>query len=105
MFAPGRLSAGLIAAGALAAAIACTDRRAPTSSLTPSDEPSAAQEGNTRVKVAKLQLSSNTLRIEGPAVTATMSFSNNGLAIQSNISYRADIVQGSNTRQAAKGPT
>jgi hypothetical protein len=105
MFPQGRFSAGLIVAGALAAAMACTDRRTTTSPLAPSDEPSAAQGGNTRVKVAKLQLSANTLRIEGPAVTATVSISNSGLAIQTGISYVADIVQGSNTHQAAKGPT
>jgi hypothetical protein len=105
MFRQGRYPAGLLIAGALLTAVACTDRRTTTSPLAPSDEPSAAQGGNARVKVSKLQLSSNTLRLEGPAVTATVSFANSGPAIQTNISYRADIVQGTSTREAAKGPT
>ena len=105
MFRQRRYPAGLVVAGALLAAVACSDRRTTTSPLAPSDEPSAAPGGNTRVRVRTLQLSANTIRIEGPAVTASVSFANSGPAIQANISYRADIVQGDATRQAAKGPT
>lgn len=100
-----RFPAALVVAGALVAAVACSDRRAPTSSLAAPDDASALQGGNTRVKIKTLQLSANTLRIEGPAVTAAMSIGNSGLAFQANVSYRADIVQGATTRQAAKGPT
>jgi hypothetical protein len=104
MFRQLRFPTGLLVAGALLA-VACTDRRTTTSPLSPSDAPSAAQGGNARVKVAKLQLSSNTLRIDGPAVTALVSISNSGPAIQTNISLRAEIVQGETTSQAATGPT
>ena len=99
-----RYPAALAVAGALVAAVACSDR-APTTSLVAPDDVSALQGGNARVKIKTLQLSANTLRIEGPAVTASMSIANSGLAIQENVSYRADIVQGATTRQAAKGPT
>jgi hypothetical protein len=102
----GRSPTRLIAVGALAAAVAaCGDTRSPTALLSPSDAPSAAQGGNARVKIKTLQLSANTLRIEGPAASAAMSIGNSGLAIQQSVSYRADIVQGGTTRQAAKGPT
>ena len=99
-----RYPAALAVAGALVAAVACSDR-APTTSLVAPDDASALQGGNARVKIKTLQLSANTLRIEGPAVTASLSIANSGLAIQTNVSYHADIVQGTTTRQAAKGPT
>jgi hypothetical protein len=106
MFRQGRSPTRLIAVGALAAAVAaCGDTRTPTGLLSPSDAPSLAQGGNMRVKIKTLQLSANTLRIEGPAASASMSIGNSGLAIQQSVSYRAEIVQGGTTRQAAKGPT
>jgi hypothetical protein len=93
----------VIIAGVLAATIACHDHRVPTAPQPGADAAFAAA-GN-RVKVKMFQLSSNTLRIDGPGVTATVSLGNPGTAIPSGVSIRADIVQGAVTRQAANVPT
>jgi len=90
----------LIIAGAVAATGACNDQRAPTA-LRPGVDAMFATGGNAKVKVKALQLSTNTLRIDGPAVTATVSVGNSGTAIEPGVSIRAEIVQGTATRQAA----
>ena len=43
---------------------------------------------NAKVKVKSFQLSANTLRIEGPAVTADVTIGNSGVAIQSGVLIR-----------------
>ena len=90
-------------AGALAATSACNDHRAPTAPITAHEALAAAAGGGNsqKVKVKTLQLSSNTLRIGGPGANAMVSIGNPGLAIQTGISIRAEIVQGAATRQAA----
>ena len=49
---------------------------------------------NQKVKVKTLQLSSNTLRINGPSVSGNVTIGNSGLAIPTNVVVRADITQG-----------
>lgn len=100
-----RRSARLLVGGAIAILAACTDHRAPTSPLGAPRDPLAIQGGNTRVKIKTLQLSANTLRIDGPGVTAFVSLANSGLAFQSGISLHAEIVQGAASRQGADAPT
>jgi len=78
----------LIIAGAVAATGACNDQRAPTA-LRPGVDAMFATGGNAKVKVKALQLSTNTLRIDGPAVTATVSVGNSGTAIEPGVSIRA----------------
>ena len=97
----------LIVAAALVAAGACGDQRAPTVPLAASDAPSEISSGGggTRVKLKSLQLSANTLRIDGPAVTAALTLGNPGLAYQAGISLRAEVVQGAVTRRAFDVPT
>ncbi|MEO6527562.1 MAG: hypothetical protein ABIP93_13110 [Gemmatimonadaceae bacterium] len=105
MFRQSRYPAGLVIASALLAAVACSDRRTTTSPLSPSDGPSAIQGGAARVKFRMVQLSSNTLRIDGPAVSAAVGISNNAQTAQTGVSIRAEIVQGAASRQAANLPT
>jgi hypothetical protein len=96
----------LIVAGALVAAGACGEHRQPTAPLVPSDAPSEANAGGgSQVKVKKFQLSSNTLRIDGPGVTATVEIGNPGVAIQSGISVRGEIAQPAARRRAFDVPT
>jgi hypothetical protein len=100
-----RIPTRLFVAGALAVSVACSDHRPPTAPAAVPGDPSMLQGGNTRVKVKTLQLSANTLRIDGPGVSAQVSLANSGPAFQSGISLQAQIVQGSNWRVAADVPT
>ena len=96
----------LIVAGALVAVGACGDQRQTTAPLAPSEAPSEANAGGgTRVKLKSLQLSANTLRIDGPGVTAAVEIGNPGLAIQSGISIRAEIAQPAARHRAFDVPT
>jgi hypothetical protein len=95
-----------MAAVALVAAGACGDQRSPTVPLAASDAPSEIQAGNGKtVKLKSLQLSANTLRIDGPAVTAAIVIGNPNVAYQSGISVRADIAQPAARRRAFNVPT
>jgi hypothetical protein len=95
----------LMAAAALVAASACGDQRTPTVPLAASDAPSLVQAGGGRaVKVKQFQLSTNTLRIDGPAVTASVFIANPGAAIESGISVRGEIVQPAARRRAFDVP-
>jgi hypothetical protein len=95
-----------MAAAALVAAGACGDQRTPTVPLAASDTPSEIQSGNGKtVKLKSLQLSANTLRIDGPAVTAAIVIGNPNPAYQSGISVRADIAQPAARRRAFDVPT
>jgi hypothetical protein len=95
----------LIVAAALVAVSACGDHRGPSSPLVPSDSPSAIAGGASKVKLKTLQLSANTLRIDGPGETAALTIGNSGQAIQSGISVRAEVVQGAASRLALDVPT
>jgi hypothetical protein len=57
-----------------------------------------------RVKVTKFQLATNTMRIDGPAVTGKASVSNSGVAIPSGVSIQAMITQGNASREGANSP-
>lgn len=93
----------LILAGLLTAASACGEQPAPTAVSVFVDAPTAAMNGNNaKVKVKSFQLSANTLRIEGPAVTADVTIGNSGVAIQSGVLIRVEIMQGATTRVGAK---
>jgi hypothetical protein len=95
-----------MATAALVAAGACGDQRSPTVPLSPSGAPSEVQAGGGKsVKVKQFQLSANTLRIDGPAVTAAVVIGNPGVAIQSGISVRADIAQPAARRRAFDVPS
>ena len=58
----------LLTAGLLTAAVACSESTGPTRILTP-EAASLAAGGNMRVKVKTFQLTTNTLRFDGTAVT------------------------------------
>ncbi len=58
-----------------------------------------------KVKVKTMQLSANTLRIDGPSVTGQVSIGNSGLAIPEKVVVRAEITQGSASKQALNTPT
>ena len=84
----------LLVAAALVAAGACGDQRSPTVPLAPSDGPSEIQSGGGKtVKLKSLQLSANTLRIDGPSVTAAIVIGNPGVAYQSRVTVRGEIAQ------------
>ena len=95
--------ARLFTAGMVMAALGCSETTAPTRTLTP-EEAALAAGGNQRVKVRTLQLSVNTLRIEGPSISGDANISNSGPAIPSGASMQAVITQGAATREAASGP-
>jgi hypothetical protein len=98
-----RTTARLITAGLLTATVACTERPAPTAANPPTTAVFAAGV-NGKVKVKTFQLSANTLRIDGPAVTGDASIGNSGPAIPSGVSIQAVITQGAATREAANAP-
>lgn len=98
-----RTTARMITAGLLTVTVACTDRPAPTAANPPTTAAFAAG-GNGKVKVKTFQLSANTLRIDGPAVTGDASIGNSGPAIPSGVSIQALITQGAATREAANAP-
>jgi hypothetical protein len=92
-----RTPARILVAALLAGASACSDYTAPV--VTPPQAPSFAA-NNEKVKIKSLKLDANTLKIGGPSVAVDLTIGNSGPAIQTGISIRADIVQGTATRQA-----
>jgi hypothetical protein len=101
-----RRSARLLLLASLAAG-ACTEQTLPTAipdganaAVTQAAGPNAQ-----KVKVKSMQLSSNTLRINGPSVSGQVSIGNSGLAIPNNVVVRAEIIQGASSRQAVDTPT
>ncbi|HEX6049932.1 MAG TPA: hypothetical protein VFZ21_11715 [Gemmatimonadaceae bacterium] len=88
------------------AAGACTEQTLPTAIPDGASAAVAAAAGpnSQKVKVKMMQLSSNTLRIEGPSVGGQVSIGNSGLAISSDVVVRADITQGDASRQALDAP-
>lgn len=96
----------LLVAALLAAGSACSEPTTPTAAPVGANTVlAAAPNANTKVKVKQLQLSANTLRIDGPAVTAQVSIGNSGTAFTGGISLRGEITQGAASRQAANLPT
>lgn len=104
MFRQRRYPAGLLVSVAFLSAVACSDNRAPTALLAPSDRPATAQGPAARAKIQKLQLATNTLRIDGPAVSASIVIANNSPTAQTGFSVRMDVVQSGASRQAANLP-
>ncbi len=92
----------LLLFSALAAAVSCSDRTQLTNPLGAGDasRAAAAPTNAGKVKVKQLQLASNTLGIEGPAVTGTVIIGNSGAPID-NVTLRGTLVQGAATRLAA----
>ncbi len=93
----GRTFAALVVALAgLFSTISCADENVPTAiadgGALASMSPNAGNGG--KVKVKQLQLQSNTIRIDGPADAGVVSIGNSGLAIQSGVSMRGEVVQG-----------
>jgi len=85
---------------ALAAAVSCSDRTQVTNPLIPGGANRAAAPPNGgRVKVKQLQLSSNTLSIDGPTVSGNVSIGNSGSPID-GVSIHGFFVQGSASRDA-----
>ena len=98
---PHRRSAPLFLLASLAAG-ACTEQTPPTGVVVGANAAVTAAAGanNQKVKVKTLQLSSNTLRIDGPSVSGNVTIGNSGLAIQNNVVVRAEITQGAASRAA-----
>jgi hypothetical protein len=65
----------------------------------------AAGANNQKVKVKTLQLSSNTLRIDGPSVSGNASIGNSGLAIPAGVVVKAEITQNATSKLALNTPT
>jgi hypothetical protein len=106
MFPDRRRTRSLLLFSAVAiAAAACGDRTQLTSTLNPGDasRAAAAPQSGAKIKVKTLQLSSNTLSIDGPAVSGNVSLANSGSPID-GVSIRGQIVQGSATQQAMLMP-
>ena len=101
-----RTSARLLLLACVAAG-ACTEQTPPTgvSAGVNAAVSAAAGVNNQKVKVKTLQLSSNTLRINGPSVSGNVTIGNSGLAIPNNVVVRAEITQGAASRQAVNTPT
>jgi hypothetical protein len=85
----------LLALAALAAAAACSDRTHVTNPLVPgaASRTGAAPPNGGKIRVKQFQLSSNTLNIDGPAVSGNVSIGNSGAPID-NVALRGEIVQG-----------
>jgi len=103
MFRQGRLPAALVVTGVLLAA-ACNDHPTATSPLAPSDGPSAVAATASSVKFRSALLPTNKLRIDAQGVNASLGITNSGTQTQTGLSIRAEIVQGSASRQAANLP-
>ena len=89
------------------AAVACTEQPPPTAVPDGVNAAVAAAAGgqNQKVKVKTMQLASNTLRIDGPAVAGQVSIGNSGLAIPAGVVVRAELTQGASSRQAVNTAT
>lgn len=100
-----RTSAGLLLLACVAAG-ACTERTLPTDVAEGLNAAVTAAAGanNQKVKVKTLQLSSNTLRIDGPSVSGNVTIGNSGLAIPNDVVVRAEITQSGASRQAVNTP-
>ena len=92
----------LLLFSALAAAVSCTDRTQVTNPLGPHDgnRSTAAPAQGGKVKVKTLQLSSNTLTIDGPSVDGNVTLGNSGAPID-GVSIRGLVLQGSASRVAS----
>jgi hypothetical protein len=103
---PQRRSVRLLLLASLAAS-ACTDHTPPTAipDGVNAAVTAAAGPNSQKVKVKTLQLSSNTLRIDGPSVSGNVSIGNSGLAISSDVIVRAAITQGGVSKEAVNTPT
>ncbi len=101
MFTERRSPRAVLLVSALAALAACGDRTQLTNPLKPgdADRVAAAPANSGRVKIKTFQLSSNTLGIDGAAVTGNVSLGNSGAPID-GVAIRGQIVQGSASRQA-----
>ena len=101
-----RRSACLLLFASLAAN-ACTDHTPPTAIPGRVDAASMAAAGanNQKVKVKTLQLSANTLRIDGPSVSGNVSIGNSGLAIPGGVVVKAEITQGAVSKLALNSLT
>jgi hypothetical protein len=86
---------------------ACTDQSQPTAVPDGVDAAvsAAASPNSQKVSVKKMQLSVNTLRIDGPSVSGDVTIGNTGLAIPSGVVVRAEIIQGATSRRALNTPT
>ena len=85
---------------------ACTDQTSPTAipaGMTPLA--AAAGANNQKVKVKTMQLAANTLRINGASVSGTVAIGNSGLAIETGVVVRGEIMQAGASRQAVDTPT
>ena len=104
---PHRTCAPLLLLASLAAS-ACMEQTTPPTAVAVgvnATVSAAAGANNQKVKGKTLQLSSNTLRIDGPSVSGNVTFGNSGLAIPNNVVVRAEITQGAASRQAVNTPT
>lgn len=92
----------LLLFSALAATVSCSDRTELTNPLSSGvgNRSTAAPPQGGKVKVKTLQLSSNTLSIEGPSVSGNVDIGNSGTPIDT-VSIRGLIVQGSASREAS----
>jgi len=95
----------LLLFSALAAAVSCSDRTQLTNPLAPrgASRTAAAPPTSNKIKVKQLQLSNNTLNIEGPTVTGNVTISNSGTPID-NVTLRGTLVQGDASRLAVTTP-
>ena len=102
---PQRRSARLLLLAALAAS-ACTEQTPPTAVPASMNAAITAVAGtnNQKVKVKTLQLSSNTLRIDGPSFSGNVTIGNSGQAIETNIAVKAEITQGVAWKQVVNTP-
>lgn len=100
-----RASSRLLLLASLAAS-ACTEQTAPTAIPVRANAAVTATAGtnNQKVKVKTMQLSANTLRIDGPSVSGSVSIGNSGLAIQSGVVVRGEITQGTVSKPAVSTP-
>jgi hypothetical protein len=94
------LLAGLAAGACIEPTRPATIPEGPNAAVT-----AAVGGNNQKVKIKQMQLSSNTLRIGGPAVGGQVSVGNSGLAIENNVVLRGEITQGAVSRQAVNTPT
>ena len=92
----------LLVFSALAAVASCSDRTQVTNPLAPGNgnRSTAAPAQSGKVKEKTMQLSSNTLNIEGPSVNGNVTIGNSGSPID-GVSIRGLITQGAASREAS----
>jgi hypothetical protein len=91
-----RSTARLLAVGALSVAAACQDQRHPTAP--PPTHANAAAGANGAVKINRMQLSTNKLRINGPGASFTANIANSS-GPQTGIIVRAEVAQAAAVQQ------